>query len=102
MRDIDREIGIGTFGRDAHADDAHAVARNRRIGELLLRADEMEETLETLRTEPADAPLQPGRSREESLRALERRARLERERLETLARREPIDYDAVARAMPMR
>ncbi|HEV2150624.1 MAG TPA: hypothetical protein VGR37_24715 [Longimicrobiaceae bacterium] len=102
MRDIDREIGIGSFDRDERADDAGAVERNRRIGEQLLLADEMEETLERLRAEPADDPLQPGRSRHETLRALERRFRLERERLESLTRREPIDYGAIARAMPMR
>jgi|GEM_PF-2934940 len=100
MRDIDREIGIGTFPRRAAADDVGAVERNRRIGELLLLADEMEETLDRLRSDADDAPLQPGRSREETLRALELRSRRERERLETLERLGSIDYHAVARAMP--
>lgn len=101
MRDIDREIGIGGFRRGAAADDEDAVARNRRIGELMLLADEMEETVDVLRADSGSDPLQPGRSREETLRTLERRSRRERERLESLARREPIDYGAVARAMPL-
>ncbi|HEX7240832.1 MAG TPA: hypothetical protein VF263_11235 [Longimicrobiaceae bacterium] len=95
MRDIDREIGIGSLHGSAAADDAGAVERNRRIGERLLFADEVEETLETLRA---------GSGREElprdTLEALERRARREREEVEALERDGRIDYDAVARAMP--
>lgn len=100
MRDIDREIGLSGIRRGVPADDAGAVERNRRIGEMLLLADEMEETLDSLRAEPGTAPLQPGRSRDETLRVLERRSRMERERVETMLRAQAIDYDAVARSMP--
>ncbi|HEX2091154.1 MAG TPA: hypothetical protein VHG28_02085 [Longimicrobiaceae bacterium] len=99
MRDIDREIGSGGLRRDTPADHAGAVERNRRIGELLLLADEMEEELRTLRVGPADSPLLPGWSREETLRALEARSRAERARVEALERSGRIDYRAVARAM---
>ncbi|HLL48919.1 MAG TPA: hypothetical protein VK399_19615 [Longimicrobiaceae bacterium] len=103
MRDIDREIGIGGgFRRGAAADDAGAVERNRRIGEMLLLADEMEETVDVLRSDRRPDPLQPGRSREDTLRALELRSQAERRRLEALERQGVIDYDAVARAMPVR
>ncbi|HEX2188898.1 MAG TPA: hypothetical protein VHG51_08375 [Longimicrobiaceae bacterium] len=101
MRDIDREIGIGSFRRDAPADDTGAVERNRRIGEMLLLADEVEETLHALRAAPDAEPIEPGRPREETLRALERRARLERDRVHALERSSRIDYGAVARAMPL-
>lgn len=102
MRDIDREIGIGGgLRRGAAADDTAAVERNRRIGEMLLLADEMEETVDVLRSERRPDPLQPGRSREETLRALELRTQAERRRLEALESQGVIDYDAVARAMPM-
>lgn len=103
MRDIDREIGIGDgFRRGSAADDAGAVERNRRIGEMLLLADEMEETVDALRSEGRPDPLQPGRSREETLRELERRSQAERRRLDALERQGVIDYGAVARAMPHR
>lgn len=103
MRDIDREIGIGDgFRRGSAADDAGAVERNRRIGEMLLLADEMEETVDVLRSEGRPDALQPGRSREETLRALERRMQAERSRVDALERQGVIDYDAVARAMPHR
>lgn len=102
MRDIDREIGIGDgFRRGAAADDTGAVERNRRIGEMLLLTDEMEETVHVLRTEGRPDPLQPGRSREETLRALEQRTQAERRRLEALESQGVIDYGAVARAMPL-
>lgn len=101
MRDIDREIGIGTFRDDAPPDDRGAVERNRRIGEMLLLADEVEETLHTLRAAPEADPIEPGRPRAETLRALERRARRERERVQALERTSRIDYEAVARAMPL-
>lgn len=103
MRDIDREIGIGDgFRRGAAADDSSAVERNRRIGEMLLLTDEMEETVHVLRSEGRPDPLQPGRSREETLRALEQRTQAERRRLEALESQGVIDYGAVARAMPLR
>lgn len=100
MRDIDREIGIGSFPHDVPADDAGAVERNRRIGEMLLLADEVEETLHTLRAEPDAEPIEPDRPRAETLLALERRARRERERVQALERSSRIDYEAVGRAMP--
>lgn len=102
MRDIDREIGIGDgFRRGVAADDVGAVERNRRIGEMLLLTDEMEETVDVLRSEGRPDPLQPGRSREETLRALEQRTQAERRRLEALESQGVIDYGAVARAMPL-
>ena len=102
MRDIDREIGIGDgFRRGAATDDSGAVERNRRIGEMLLLTDEMEETVHVLRSEGRPDPLQPGRSREETLRALEQRTHAERRRLEALESQGVIDYGAVARAMPL-
>ena len=98
MRDIDREIGIGSFPEDA-ADDMAAVERNRRIAERLLRADETEETLQVLREAPDGPPVRRGETREQTLRALERRAREERESLRMLASGGSLDYGALDRAM---
>lgn len=99
MRDADREIGVGPWWPGAPRDDDPEVTRHRRIGELLLRADEIEETLDALRCEPGALPLRPGESREETLRALEWRARMERGKAEALDRMESLDYAAVERAL---
>lgn len=97
MRDIDREIGIRPIG-GAPRDDA-GQEENRRMGELLLRVDELEETLDTLRSTPEVFPLLPGEEREEILRTLERRTQAERARAEALQHGERVDYDAIERAM---
>lgn len=102
MRDIDREIGIGSFRESTAADDVAAVERNRSIGERLLRADETEETLRVLREAPDGPPVRRGESREQTLRALERRAREERESLRMLASSGSLDYGAIDRAMGLR
>jgi hypothetical protein len=96
MREADREVGFGDTPRD---DADGGTDRHRRAGDLLLRVDEMEETLQALRDAPPDAPLRPGESREETLHALEGRLAAERARLEALEHGGGLRYDDITRAM---
>ena len=65
-------------------------AETRRIGERLLLMDELEDTLEQVRTS-GEAP--------ERIHALERRLSAEREMIQAIQRRGELRYDEIARAM---
>jgi hypothetical protein len=95
MRETDREVGLGEVSRD----QGGRVDRHREAGDLLLRVDELEETLEELRGRDSDAPLRPGESRAETLHALEERLAAERARLHALEQGEGLQYDSISRAM---
>lgn len=84
MRQKDREIGLE--GSGPHVSPTEA----RRIGEKLLFVDELEDTLEQVRSR-GEAP--------ERIRALERRLSVERESLQALETRGSLDYDEIARVM---
>ena len=97
----DQEIGIPMAGgRDdgewARSGEASAY---REIGELLLRADELEDTLRVMETDPGLR--EPGSpvSSPEAIRRLEARLRSERAKIEELERRGAIRYDEVERAI---
>ncbi|HEX6923933.1 MAG TPA: hypothetical protein VF167_00780 [Longimicrobiaceae bacterium] len=83
MRQKDREAGLETGPRVT-------AAEARRIGEKLLFVDELEDTLEQVRSngEPA-----------ERIQALERRLSHERETIQALQSRGSLRYDEIARVM---
>ena len=85
MRDIDREIGL-----ERSSDGAQAVVA-RLLGERLLYVDEIEDTIEVLRAR--------GAGDTEHVRDLERELEAERTALESLERRDRIDYARIDRVM---
>lgn len=85
MRDIDREIGLRWVSDEAQ----NVVARA--YGERLLYADELEETVEVLRSS--------GRVDPDVYRDLEREAEAERRALEALEARGQLDYARIDQAM---
>jgi hypothetical protein len=80
----DREIGLDGSGPESSS------AQARRIGEKLLFVDELEDTLEQVRTS-GEPP--------ERIQALERRLNAERETIQALETRGQLDYDEIARVM---
>lgn len=97
--DWDQDVGIPMAGR---RDDGEWVrsgegSKYREIGELLLRVDELEDTLQLMDRDP-DARTAEG-ARREDRRLLEERIRSERAKIEALERRGGIRYDEVERAI---
>ena len=84
MRETDREIDLHHDGSGTTRMDA------RRIGERLLLLDELEHTLDHVRSN--------GESRDR-VRALERRVSAERETIRSLESRGELRYDEIARVM---
>lgn len=98
--DWDQEIGIPMAGgrQDAEWVRSGEGSAHRRIGELLLRVDEMEDTLRLMEDGSAPFRAAPDAS-PDAVRRLEARIRADRARIEDLERRGAIRYDEVERAI---
>ena len=97
----DQDVGIplpdrrddGSWARSSEA------SRFREIGELMLRVDEMEDTLNVMNSEPGGSSMTGGPPRHELIRRLESRIRAERARLGEMERTGAMEYDQIERAI---
>ena len=91
----DREV---PFPQTAMRDDGRSN-NARRIGELLLSIDEMEETLQALEDSRESLPLPAEGEDRFLLRSLEVRLAVDRAKLRTLQEMGAVRYDEIDRAM---
>ncbi len=99
MEQYDREIGLESSGaRDDGAPLLGALSAYRKIGELLLDADELEETIRECQEHPQAMARTP-ESLGSVIRMLEHRLSVDRTKIEVLEQLGAIDYERVERAM---
>ena len=96
----DQDIGMPMAGRRDDGEWARSgeASRYREIGELLLRVDEMEDTLRSMQSRPP-TPEEVEFAEPDAVRRLEARIRAERVRIDELERRGAIQYDQIERAI---
>lgn len=98
---MDQDIGIPMPDRrdDGAWLRSSEAGKFREIGELLLRVDEMEDTLRLLETEPPTRAEAGVSSRPETMRRLEEQIQAERARLGEMERCGAMQYDQIERAI---
>ncbi len=96
----DQEIELPTAGgEDGEWVRSGEGRAHREIGELLLRVDELEDTLHVMESRPELHDDERFGTGPAALRRIEAQIRTERAKIEELERRGPIRYDAVERAI---
>jgi hypothetical protein len=99
MKQYDREVGLGSpETRDDGAPLLSAPYAYRKIGELLLDADELEETIRECREHPQAVTRTP-ESLGSVVRRLEHRLSIDRMKMEVLEQLGAMDYERIDRAM---
>lgn len=99
--DMDMDLGLHPQARrdDGRTTGDAEPPHPRRVGEMLLELDELEETLRSMEDFPAQRPVRAGESREDAVRTIEAKIRARRERIDELQGRGEVRYDEIDRAM---